>query len=151
VESIVKPVPLDAFIPVADARERYALTVRAGTAGVPAGARLRHAVRAARKGIFRLRERLMGSHAGTRVPRGIVEETRALGWGCLLEQPGELFIGGAVCQPWLADVVFRSVPPDRFATFAEPGHVRIAWTLEAHPLGSNLTELVSDWEPESPR
>jgi hypothetical protein len=143
VESIVKPVPLDAFIPVADARERYALTVRAPA---PLVYQLAHdfdmqSVPLVR-GIFRLREGLMGSHAGTRVPRGIVEETRALGWGCLLERPGELFIGGAVCQPWLADVVFRSVPADQFATFAEPGQVRIAWTLEAHPISPILTELV---------
>lgn len=144
-QSIVKPGPLDAFIPVADARERYALAVRAPA---PLVYQLAHdfdmqSVSLVR-GIFRLRERLMGSRSGIRAPRGIVEETRALGWGCLLERPGELFIGGAVCQPWLPDVVFRSVPPDQFATFAEPGQVRIAWTLEAHPLGPGLTELVSE-------
>ena len=144
-ESIVKPGPLDPFIPVADASERYALTVHAPA---PLVYQLAHDFDMQSlplvRGIFRLRERLMRSHAGTRVPRGIVEETRALGWGCLLERPGELFIGGAVCQPWLADVVFRSVPPDQFATFAEPGQVRIAWTLEAQPLGPGLTELASE-------
>jgi hypothetical protein len=36
---------------------------------------------------------------------------------------------GAVTQPWRAYVVFRAVPPDRFAAFDEPDHVKIAWTL----------------------
>ena len=81
--------------------------------------------------IFRMRERIMGSSGGVRVPRGFIEELRGLGWGCLLERPGELFVGGAVCQPWLADVKFRAVLPEKFAGFAEPDLVKIAWTLEA--------------------
>jgi hypothetical protein len=44
---------------------------------------------------------------------------------------------GAVTQPWKADVVFRALPPERFAAFAEPGYVKIAWTLRADPTGSS--------------
>ena len=38
---------------------------------------------------------------------------------------------GAVTQPWKANVVFRSLPPDEFAAFKEPDYVKIAWTLRA--------------------
>ena len=143
--SLSRPSPLDAFIPKPDARERYALKVRAPAPLVYDLARnfdMQSVLLV--KLIFGMRDRLMGTRAGPRVPRGLVEETRALGWGCLLERPGEIFIGGAVCQPWLADVVFRSVPPEAFATFAEPNQVRIAWTLETHALGPERTELVSE-------
>jgi hypothetical protein len=42
---------------------------------------------------------------------------------------------GAVTQPWLADVVFRPLPPAEFSAFNEPGFVKIAWTLRAGPVG----------------
>jgi len=42
---------------------------------------------------------------------------------------------GVVMQLWLADVVFRPLPPERFARFDEPRYVKIAWTLRADPVG----------------
>jgi molecular chaperone DnaK len=91
-----------------------------------------------------MRERIMGSRPGVRVPRGLLEELEGLGWGCLVKRRGELFVGGAVCQPWLADVKFRAVPPEAFAAFAEPDLVKIAWTLETQSRGPTLTELRSE-------
>ena len=137
--------PLDPFIPAPDARERFAVRARAPAAPVyqTACAFDMQSIWSVRT-IFRMRERIMGSRVGTRVPRGLVEELRGLGWGCLLERPGELFVGGAVCQPWLADVKFKAVPTDQFAGFAEPGLVKIAWTLESRSLGPNFTELSSE-------
>jgi hypothetical protein len=41
---------------------------------------------------------------------------------------------GAVTQPWLPNVVFMGVAPDRFAAFGDPDQVKIAWTLEAQPI-----------------
>ena len=41
---------------------------------------------------------------------------------------------GAVTQPWLANVVFRTLPPEEFVAFREPDYVKIAWTLRADPL-----------------
>jgi hypothetical protein len=41
---------------------------------------------------------------------------------------------GAVTKPWEPNPVFRSIPPDQFAAFAEPGYVKIAWTLRADPI-----------------
>lgn len=137
--------PLDPFIPATDVRERYAVTVRAPAPLVYRVARDfdMQSVPLVRA-IFRLRELLLGSRRGTRVAAGFVDELQALGWACLLERPGELFVAGAACQPWLADVVFRPVPPEQFAGFAEPNQVRIAWTLETRSLGPSLTELVSE-------
>ena len=43
---------------------------------------------------------------------------------------------GAVTQPWMADVVFRPLPPDEFAAFDEPDYVKIVWTLRADSLGA---------------
>ena len=79
-----------------------------------------------------------------RKPQGIVEETRALGWGVLDEQPGTFVICGAACQPWLANVTFAPVPPADFAAYAKPGQVKIAWTLEADPLGPDTTQFAQE-------
>jgi hypothetical protein len=38
---------------------------------------------------------------------------------------------GAVTKPWEPNVTFRSLAPDEFSGFAEPGYVKIAWTLRA--------------------
>ena len=46
---------------------------------------------------------------------------------------------GAVTQPWMADVVFRPLPPDEFASFQEPDHVKIVWTLRADPVGTEAS------------
>ena len=43
-------------------------------------------------------------------------------------------IFGAATRPWEANPVFREVHPREFAAFAEPGYVKIAWTLRADPL-----------------
>ena len=59
---------------------------------------------------------------------------RAMGWGVLAEIPGREIVMGAVTQPWEADVVFRPLPSAEFAAFAEPGFVKIVWTLRADPV-----------------
>ena len=41
---------------------------------------------------------------------------------------------GAVTQPWLPNPVFRGLPPEEFAAFAEPGYVKIIWNLRADPI-----------------
>lgn len=84
--------------------------------------------------IFRARELALGASASPRMSRGIVDETRALGWGVLKEDPGREIVIGAVTKPWEADVVFRALPPDQFEAFDEPGFVKIVWTLRADPV-----------------
>ncbi len=70
---------------------------------------------------------------------GLVEETRDIGWGTLVEVPGKLLLCGAVCQPWLGDVKFTPIPADEFAAYNEPDQVKIAWTLEAKEIEPNVT------------
>ena len=57
-----------------------------------------------------------------------------MGWGRLAEQPDDFFVAGAAWQPWQADVVFSPIPPEQFASLAEPDRVKIAWTLETEAL-----------------
>jgi hypothetical protein len=61
----------------------------------------------------------------------LIALSRSLGWGVLAEVPGHEIVMGAVTQPWMANVVFRPLAPDRFALFDEPDYVKIAWTLRA--------------------
>ena len=140
------PAVLDPFIPRPDARERQETTVRAPPGLVLATARdfdLQSVplVRA----IFRLREVAMRARppAGRRA-QGMIAELLGLGWEQLAEEPGRFFVAGAACQPWRADVVFEPIPAQRFAAYAEPDRMKIAWTLEAEPLGPALTRFATE-------
>ena len=62
----------------------------------------------------------------------MVEMMKAIGWGVLAETPFELVFGG-VTEPWQANPVFRALPPEEFAAYRRPGHVKIAWTLRVDP------------------
>jgi hypothetical protein len=140
------PSPLDRFMPHWDVRERFELDVVA-----PPDLVLRTATEFDMqslplvKAVFRLREVLMGAApTSPRQPQGILAETRALGWGTLAEEPGRWIACGAHCQPWQADVRFMALAPEDFAAFTEPDQVKIAWTIEAHPLGPASSRLVQE-------
>jgi hypothetical protein len=138
---------LDAFIPTPDIRERHAILVRAPAELVFDVAR--HFDMASLplvQAIFWLRARLMRAHGPAAAPRPTADVASLLqmGWGLLLEEPGRLFVAGAVCQPWRADVVFTPIEAGRFASYAGPAGVKIAWTLEAEPLGPALTRFASE-------
>lgn len=86
--------------------------------------------------IFAARAAILGAgRDDTPRPKGLLALTRSLGWGVLAEEPGRQIVVGAVTQPWLANVVFRSLPPAAFKDFGEPGYVKIVWTLRADPAG----------------
>jgi hypothetical protein len=72
--------------------------------------------------------------------RGFVEDMQALGWGLLAEVPGREIIMGGVTKPWEPNPVFRALPPDAFAGFAEPDYVKIVFTLrvDAAPDGGSI-------------
>jgi len=144
------PSVLDAFIPVFDARERFAVTVRAPAQLVDQVAREfdMQSIPLVRA-IFRTREWLMRVTPDPRQPQGFIAEMQGLGWGTLVDRPGELFVAGATCQPWLGEVRFTAVPPDRFRQFAEPGQVRIAWSLESRAVSPSTTELVTETRVEA--
>jgi hypothetical protein len=97
------------------------------------------------RAIIRLRAWVLGARASPARRRGgLVAETLAMGWGRLEDVPGRYYIAGAACQPWKGDVVFRPIAPDRFAAYAEPDRVKIAWTLEAEPLDSGRTRFATE-------
>ena len=88
------------------------------------------------RAIFRGRELLLGAEHGSPQQRqSIVDQTVALGWRVLAEEPGREIVVGAVTKPWEPNVTFRGLPPDEFVAFSEPGYVKIAWTLAVESLG----------------
>src|SRR6185369_430401 len=132
---------LDRFIPVYDVAERHHVHVAA-----PAHITFAAACEADPnssaiiRGIFRSREKILGSEADETVrPRGLLALTTSMGWGVLAEVPGREIVVGAVTQPWKANVVFRTVAPDEFAAFAEPDYVKIVWTLRADAIGEDAS------------
>lgn len=129
---------LDRFMPVYEVRERHQIRVAAPPATTFAAAREMDLLRLpAVRAIIRARELVLGAAPDTRSrPRGLLAEVQALGWGVLAEVPDREIVVGAVTRPWEANVIFRALPPDEFATFDEPGYVRIVWTLRADPVGS---------------
>jgi hypothetical protein len=142
----MQPALLDRYIPAPDIRERFETTIRA-----PAELVMRVAAEfdmqsvPAVRAIVRLREALLGAgDHSARVPRGILDETRSLGWGLLDEQPGRFVVCGATCRPWLADVRFVAVPAGEFASFSDPDQVKIAWTIEAEELAAEVTRFAQE-------
>jgi hypothetical protein len=139
-----RPDPLDAFIPDPEVEEDQRMRVRASAAMTFRAARELDLQRSpVVRLIFRLRSlpaRLRGSSA--RLERvGLVEAMLGIGWGVLLDVPDEqLFVAGAVTQPWAAEVEFRPLPADEFAAFDEPGYAKIIWTLEAQALSAHESE-----------
>jgi hypothetical protein len=141
-----RPSSLDRFIPHPDVTERFEISIRAPACLVMDVAsnfdmQSLPLVRA----IFWLREKVMcsGRHAPRR-PQGLLDEMQALGWGRLTERSGRLVICGARCQPWLANVTFTALNADNFEAYAEPGQVKIAWTLETEELAPALTRLAQE-------
>jgi hypothetical protein len=90
--------------------------------------------------LFKLREVLLHIRPRPRPKvKFLVSETTNLGWIRLAHVPGRQLIMGAVAQPWVGNVEFKSLSPDEFSSFAEPGFVKIVWTLEAEPLKYRTT------------
>jgi hypothetical protein len=128
---------LDAFMPEYEVVERHHVRVAAPadvTYAAASDVDLQQSwiVRA----IFKARELFMGSRAPHRpMPSSLLAQVRAVGWGVLAEVPCREIVMGAVTQPWKADVVFRALPPDRFAAFNDSGYVKIVFTLRSDPAG----------------
>jgi hypothetical protein len=128
---------LDRFMPAYDVVDRHQVRVAAPAAITFAAASEMDLFESVPiRAIFQGREWIMGSTPdATHRPRAFLALAKSIGWGVLAERPGEEIVMGAVTQPWLADVVFRPLPPDEFAAFNQPGYVKIAWTVRADPLG----------------
>jgi hypothetical protein len=128
---------LDRFMPIFEVAERHHISVAAPAATTFAAAAEMDLNRSLPvRLIFRARAWAMGSASRQPAPtEGFLRLAKGIGWGVLAERPGQEIVMGAVTQPWLADVVFRPLPPEQFARFSEPGYVKIAWTLRADPAG----------------
>jgi hypothetical protein len=128
---------LDRFVPDYDIVERHQITVETpAEVAFAAACQVDFQRSPIIRAIIRWREWMMGSRAEDRpAPRGLLAETQAMGWGILEERPGRAIVMGAVTKPWEPNVTFRALAPDTFAQFAEPGFVKIAWTLEAESNG----------------
>jgi hypothetical protein len=87
------------------------------------------------RAIIRMREIAMGGQPDEREhPEKLLEQMQSIGWVILAEEAGREIVLGCVTQPWLAKPVFRPVPASEYPAFAEPGYVKIAWTLRADPI-----------------
>jgi hypothetical protein len=139
------PASLDDFIAVPFVRERHEITVAA-----PADIVFETAYNfdllsiPLVRTIFWLRAKFLRATPPPRRWKGWVAETQGMGWRSLIEVPDRLYVAGAVCQPWVGNVVFTPVPPERFAEYAEPEMVKIIWTIEAEPLGPERTRLATE-------
>ena len=95
--------------------------------------------------IFRLRELALGGKPDDREhPMALLPQMLSLGWVVLAERADREIVFGAVTKPWVAETVFRSVPADEFATFNEPGYVKIAWTLRTEPVDHGGTMFYTE-------
>jgi len=127
---------LNRFIPDPEVAEHHQIDIQAPADVVMAAARdMELLTSPVVRAIIRARELVLGGEPDTRPhPAGLLEQMQSIGWVVLAEQPGRELVMGAVTQPWQAAPVFRSIPADEFRDFAEPGFVKIAWTLRADPV-----------------
>jgi len=130
---------LDRFMPIYEVAERHHVRVGAPAAITFAAATEMYLEQSPLvRWIFQAREWVMRSQAVRDIDaRPFLARMREIGWGALAEIPGREIVMGAVTQPWMADVVFRPLSPEEFASFQEPGYVQIVWTLRADPLGAD--------------
>jgi hypothetical protein len=128
---------LDRFMPTYEVAERHHVSIAAPAEITFAAATEMDLQQSAIiRAIFKGREWIMGSDASRDpLPRALLAQMRAIGWGALAEIPGREIVMGAVTQPWMADVVFRGLPPEEFLAFRERDYVKIAWTLRSDRVG----------------
>jgi len=127
---------LDRFIPDPEVTEHHSVAIKAPADVVMATAREMGLLKSPIiRAIIKTREMVLGGEPDTRPhPDGLLEQMRSIGWVILAEKAGREVVMGAVTRPWEAAPVFQSIPAEAFRDFAEPGYVKIAWTLRADPV-----------------
>jgi hypothetical protein len=137
---------LDRFMPLYDVVERHRIAVAAPPAVVLSAAKEQDFTQSrAIRAIFKARELALGASPGVRRrPHGLLTDMVGLGWGVLAERPGREVVVGAVTRPWEPNVTFRALPADQFATYNEPGFVKIVWTLRAEPVGEHESLFLTE-------
>jgi len=149
---------LDRFIPSPEVAERHEIAVVAPAAVVLAAAKELEALDLPLVStIIKVRELVLGGEPDRRQhPQGLLDQMVSIGWVVLAEIAGREIVLGAVTKPWEAAPVFRSIPPEEFASFAEPGYVKIVWTLRADPVDEthsvfSTETVVATTDPEARR
>jgi hypothetical protein len=149
---------LDRFIPSPEVAAHHEIAVAAPAAVVLAAAKQMQALDLPLVStIIKLRELALGGEPDRRQhPQGLLDQMVSIGWVVLAEIAGREIVLGAVTQPWEAAPVFRSIPAAEFASFAEPGYVKIVWTLRADPVDEthslfSTDTLVATTDPEARR
>lgn len=134
---------LDRFMPGYDAIERHAVEIAAPAAATHAAVLAQDLMRPRLvRAIVAARALALRAGAAQRPPsRGLLADMRALGWGVLAEVPGREIVMGGATRPWEPSPVFRALPPPEFAAFAEPGYVKIAWSLRVDDAGPHASIL----------
>jgi hypothetical protein len=137
---------LDRFMPLYDIVERHQIRVLAPPDVTLAAARdLNIESSAIVRGLFKARELVMGgSPPETQLPPALLAAALAIGWGILADEVDHEIVLGAVTKPWEPNPVFRDLLPRDFRNFAEPGFVKIAWTLRADPFGDGQSIFRSE-------
>ena len=132
---------LDAFMPRYEVLERHQINVAAPAAITFAAATEQELLSLPLvRLIFKTREVVLGADPPDRSqPRALLAAVKTLGWGVLAERPAREIVMGAVTRPWEPDVTFHEVPPPEFASFSDPGFVKIAWTLRADPIDARTS------------
>jgi hypothetical protein len=127
---------LDRFIAEPDVVEHHQIAINAPADVVLAEAKEMELLKSpVVRAIIRAREIATGGEPDSRPhPQGLLAQMLSIGWVVLSERAGREVVLGAVTKPWETAPVFRSIPPDQFREFAEPGFVKIAWTLRADPV-----------------
>lgn len=124
---------LDRFMPLYDIAERHHIHVLAPPDVTLAAARdLNIQDSSIVRALFKARELVMGSApAEMPLPSGLLAAALSLGWGILADEVDREIVLGAATRPWEPNPVFRDLLPRDFRSFAEPGYVKIVWTLRA--------------------
>lgn len=92
--------------------------------------------------IFRTRAIVLGArHTDDGLSRPLLQQTLASGWSQLAHVSGREWVFGTVTQPWQADVRFRGLAADRFASFDSAGWVKIVWSIAVDSLGPHRARL----------
>jgi hypothetical protein len=127
---------LDRFIPEPEVVEHHQIAIHAPADVVMAAAKDLELLKSpVIRAIIHARELLLGGQPDPRPhPARLLEQMQSIGWVVLSERYGREIVMGAVTQPWEAAPIFRSIPAAEFRDFAEPGYVKIAWTLRADPV-----------------
>ena len=138
---------LDSFMPEYEAIDRHSVVVNTpAEVAFEAASEIDIQQSSMVRGIFRSREWMLGSrqHKEEIPSKPLLEWAEELGWRRLAEVPEREVIFGSVVQPWRADVVFRSVAPDRFRIFDQPGYVKVVWSLRADSVSAEKCRLATE-------